>query len=319
MRDEERAADAYQFQWFVGQLIQSLLTAPIAQVTPGDELGVDFVVELRSGSLVLVEVKAYTPSTSSRLTSVIRNFELNTEDAPDGVRISGKVLAITGVLSDELAALVARHHVTLWDGHMLRTEAEKHGIAIPAGVDLARGVSLKKPEWMQLSRRLRSTLPGRHHWTAYQQLCGDILSFLFRDVLEAPLEENSNQSQVNRRDFIFPNYSTDGFWSFLRQHYRADFIVVEAKNYEAPIKKDQVLQLANYLTTHGTGLFGMLVTRAGANRSAVWTQREQWVLHNKLVVVLTDADLRQMLTTKANEGDPSVVIRQKIEDFRLGL
>jgi hypothetical protein len=37
-----------------------------------------------------------------------------------------------------------------------------------------------------------------------------------------------------------------------------------------------------------------------------------------MVVVLNDADLRQMFGFSAAGQDPSEVIRQKIEDFRLG-
>jgi hypothetical protein len=35
----------------------------------------------------------------------------------------------------------------------------------------------------------------------------------------------------------------------MRQHYLADFVIAEAKNYTNPVSKNEVLQLANYLTT----------------------------------------------------------------------
>lgn len=40
---------------------------------------------------------------------------------------------------------------------------------------------------------------------------------------------------------------------------------------------------------------------------------------DKLIVVLEDDDLVQMLTTKDRGGDPEELIQQKIEDFRLGI
>jgi hypothetical protein len=137
------------------------------------------------------------------------------------------------------------------------------------------------------------------------------------DVISS-IKQSRNESAVNRRDFILPNYaSADSFWGFLRTHYRGDFIVVEAKNYAKEVGKTEVLQLANYLTHHGTGLVGILLTRAGLAADARWTCREQWLLHQKLIIGLRDADYHQMLASLRAGNDPSELIRQRIEDFRL--
>ena len=100
-------------------------------------------------------------------------------------------------------------------------------------------------------------------------------------------------------------------------HYRADFIVAEAKNYVTPVSKQAVLQLANYLSRHGTGLFGILLTRHGLNAGAKWTRREHWVLHDKMIISLDDEDMQQMLLTKLAGNSPADLIQQRIEDFRL--
>jgi hypothetical protein len=103
----------------------------------------------------------------------------------------------------------------------------------------------------------------------------------------------------------------------MRNHYGADYIVAEAKNVTSPVDKLAVLQLANYLSRHGTGLFGMLITRRGLNENAKWTRREHWVLHNKMIIGLDDEDMQQMLLTKLVGNKPENLIQQKIEDFRL--
>jgi|SRR6185295_6807989 hypothetical protein len=77
------------------------------------------------------------------------------------------------------------------------------------------------------------------------------------------------------------------------------------------------LQLANYLTRHGTGLVGVLLTRAGIDSTAQWVSREQWVLHDKLIIWLSDDDIKQMLLSRQAGSDPSELIQQRIEDFRL--
>jgi hypothetical protein len=125
------------------------------------------------------------------------------------------------------------------------------------------------------------------------------------------------ESGTNRRDLILPNYATNGTWRFLRGHYAADYVVAEAKNAGGRLDKQPVLQLANYLSRHGTGLFEMLLTRRGMNRTARWTCREHWVLHDKMIIALDDDDMRQMLQTKAAGNEPADLIQQRIEDLRL--
>lgn len=48
-------------------------------------------------------------------------------------------------------------------------------------------------------------------------------------------------------------------------------------------------------------------------------RREQWILYNKLILVLNDDDLVQMLTDRAHGDAPELLIQQKIEDFRLDI
>jgi hypothetical protein len=76
--------------------------------------------------------------------------------------------------------------------------------------------------------------------------------------------------------------------------------------------------MANYLTAHGAGLFGLVLSRSGTeSHAAIVTRREQWILNRKMIVVLDDDDLIQMITSRQSGGQPETVLRQRIEDFRL--
>ena len=82
------------------------------------------------------------------------------------------------------------------------------------------------------------------------------------------LKVERHDAGVNRRDTIMPNYSTGGFWYYLRQVDSVDYVVIDAKNYESTIGKQQVLQLANYLSRQSTGLLGITLTRIGNDDTA---------------------------------------------------
>ena len=143
------------------------------------------------------------------------------------------------------------------------------------------------------------------------------MEFLLCPPLEKPIPELSNQARTNRRDFIFPNYAISGYWFSLHTYYFAHFVVVDAKNFKDKVGKAEVLQIANYLSDHGAGLFGLIVSRNGGKRDAEITQREQWAIHRKMIVILDDSDMKQMLAIRSSGADPADLIRQKIEDFRL--
>ncbi|QSA99942.1 hypothetical protein JWZ98_14775 [Methylomonas sp. EFPC1] len=179
--------------------------------------------------------------------------------------------------------------------------------------------SPKKTTEEEFIEKLKTCQPGKDYWSDYQKLVGQILEHLFCPPLEAPISESADQDKINRRDWILPNYSDQGFWNFLRIKYSADYIVVDAKNYKGAISKNQVLQIANYLKTHGAGMFAIIVTRAGANKSADLTIREQWMANKKMILVLNDEDIKAMLLAKSVGGEPEKVIGQTIERFRLSM
>lgn len=101
--------------------------------------------------------------------------------------------------------------------------------------------------------------------------------------------------------------------------YTADYIVVDAKNYQKNITKGEVLQIANYLKEHGPGLFGIIITRNGVSESAFYTLKEVWAIHKKMLIILLDNDIEQMLLEKLANREPENIVRQKIEDFRLSI
>ena len=161
---------------------------------------------------------------------------------------------------------------------------------------------------------------GKANWVEYQTLVGEVLQLLFCPPLSLPLSQNNDSTKNNRRDFILPNYVLDNsIWKFFREAYRADFIVVDAKNSAKPITKQDVLQMGNYLKADGVGTFGIIISRKGSGHSSNIAIREMWLYNHKMIVVLDDNDVEQMLLNRKNGNEPAELIRKKIEDFRLSV
>lgn len=312
----------YAFTEFVRQVAPWLVAGGHVRKTMetlhlGD-FAVDLVVESPAGA-TYVEVLTNTPSTKHRLEASVQRLD-DYVTLIGGHPLAAAAVAFPGVLSDERFALLEANNIGVWDGPTLVAAAQAASIPVPPDLGI-RGsrLSLQKPADYQLHRRLSRIKPGRDDWSRYQTFARDLLEYLFTPQLSNAYFENATENKVNRRDIILPNYADTGFWESLRRQYRADFVVVDAKNSGALIRKADVLQLANYLSPYGAGLFGMVLARKGADKGAAATIREQWIIHQKLILVLTDDDVRQMIAAKAADDDPSDLIRQRIEDFRLGL
>lgn len=229
------------------------------------------------------------------------------------------VLAVPSRLSEEDAARVLVAKIELWDldkiAELFRPQLSRVSEQLAVALRL---FDLPKTQEELLLQELKGCTPGKPQWSIYQRLVGRMLEHLFCPPLNVPLSESPDQSGVNRRDFILANYADQGFWNHIRLRYSADYIVVDAKNYVGKIKKREVLQMANYLRSHGAGLFGIIFSRNGGDNSAWVTAREQWAHYQKLVLILEDKHCEAMLAAFAS-GDATSVLSKQIQDFRLAM
>lgn len=309
------------------QLLKRVLPSLIGQgevlpeVKLGREMRPDFVVRRDNTPDAIIELKGLTPSTRRRLDEVgdqLGRYGLAYRQRYPNRPEPELVLAVGGTLSTENIKYLRERGVSrVISGPEIRAATlsnNDHSIPteIHSGLDPADRAAIE-----ELHARLQHLAPGKQNWSLYQTTCRDLLAYLLAPPLNYPISESSNESGVNRRDMIFPNYALEGFWSYMRETYAAHFIVADAKNYTGKVKKKDVLQLANYLSPHGTGKFGFIVTRDSADNGAEVTRREQWFMHGKMIVLLNDADLGQMVAMKLAARDSAEHIRQKVEDFRL--
>jgi len=221
----------------------------------------------------------------------------------------------------------AARHRSQSDGLEVWDSATLANLATPEVMERYFGEGAQLTESPQQNNRksnlflqaLGNTPPGKEFWSAYQRLGSDIFEYLFCPPLEPPRYNVPDSDSRNVRDMIFENSTTTGFWALIRAAYAAQYIVIDAKNYSDLIEKQPVLDIAHYLKSYGCGLFGILLTRKGSNEAADHAIREQWIGAQKLIVVLSDSDVEEMLLIKSTGGRPEELIRKKIADFRMSL
>lgn len=210
--------------------------------------------------------------------------------------------------------------ITLWGLNELYEFFNNHPI------DISSLKPHKKPSNPELSKKveafkktLNNITPGKENWSKYQSLIVDILEFLFCPPLEAPEVELSDRDKRNRRDIIFENGANDGFWRVVRDVYQGHYIVVDAKNYTAPLNKKPIIEIAHYLKPYGCGMFALIISRNGLSAAGKHATKEQWIGNKKLIVSLSDNEILTMLELKNESSPVEDVIKKNISDFRMSL
>jgi hypothetical protein len=172
----------------------------------------------------------------------------------------------------------------------------------------------------KLIDRLSSCEMGREHWQEFQQICEDILTHLFVPPLGEPIWESRTDSGLERRDLIFQiPYNAGGFWQMISYKYSASALIVSCKNYSDPIRKDEVLDLSQYLAKTRLGNFGIILSRYPASESAIKEAKLRWRDDEKMIICLDDEELENMIQLKDNNNDPEKLVEKKIFDFLASL
>ncbi len=267
--------------------------------------------------IVFAEVKIARLFTESRVLQCIQRLHSYLKKEP-----TAKLAFVTpGDLPRNYVKLIQENHIELWDRAYI---AKEFSVQIqstqPASFKNFFQLEPEEDKFDLLIRRLRGCPAGTSDWGKYQSLVGEVLETICCPPLKPPMPQKNDGAKKNRRDYILANYSREkDTWEFLRDRYDADYIVVDAKNSGKCITKQDVLQIANYLKRNGTGLFGIIIARKGTNSTSDYAIREMWLYEHKMIVVLNDDDLEQMILARKNGADPAELILKKIEYFRLSI
>ena len=158
---------------------------------------------------------------------------------------------------------------------------------------------------------------GAQYWSIYEEVCRAFLAYLFVPDLGEPVSQSSTLDKSQRRDLIMKNQAQDGFWAWMRERYKADYLVAEMKNNKGPVGNNSVWQLAGYMKEKGVGFFGMLIARNGISRgTANPAIIDQWVHSNKMIVPISDEDLVDMVRLRDNGGNPTDFLGNLIDRVR---
>lgn len=172
------------------------------------------------------------------------------------------------------------------------------------------------PTAAELLTSLEGCPKGTAGWRQFEDVGIEILKFLFTPPLTEPIIQPRSYSGIDRRDALLPNRIMDvsSIWGQLRQELSARMVLVEFKNYEGSVAKEEVDQTRNYLTTT-IGKFGMIISRNVPSPQALLRRNQVYTQEQKVLVFLTDEDLKELIRIKDRGDDPAVFIMELVELF----
>lgn len=175
------------------------------------------------------------------------------------------------------------------------------------------------PDIPEIIRRLYDCPPGMDGWRDFEEICVEILTYLFVPPLAPPRIQSRTYSEIDRRDAIFPNREDIGpnIWARIFRELNARMILFEFKNYNhEEIGKEEVNQTRNYLT-RAMGQLAIICTNKPPNDQAHIKRNTIYSEEGKVILFLSKEKLVEMLYIKERGEDPADLIMDEIESFYL--
>lgn len=311
-------------------LIYDLLNAEglkVRRTPPTRDGGYDFVAKttniLGSEEKIIIESKFYNNKKIS--IDILRNlYGIST------IEKVNKVLLITNSELTNASRTFLENstpNISVWEGHELIRKlfsypelVEKYfPIKPPSKEEPIKLIDEELEVIQSLIKRLDECPEGKEGWKNYEDICLDILNYLFVPPLGEPKIQSRRESGIDIRDAIYPNRNNNENWKFIRDDYDAKYIVFEFKNYSddgAEIDKHVLLQIDDYLKKT-IGRFGIICSKKLPNKSGLEKRKDVFIENNKLILFVSNEHMKEMLLRKHKKLDPSDVLIDLIDDFNL--
>lgn len=289
------------------------------------DVGIDFLAQPPNSNeswIVLCKKMKSTTECARRLRELVGHAS----NARSVMNASHAMLIVSSrIPSEHIRSIEELDHVTIWDFDRIATIIrrpsalrEQFGSFVEEQQRLeqdAKSPLTNDSRGADLLRRLSEVRAGIESWRQYEDVSIEILNHVFIPPFRVPLIQSISEDELDRRDAIYPLSMGNSTWDGIAAQFRTRFVVAEFKNHlEAPDQKD-VEAAAQYLLPKGMRTLCLLCTRKPPSKSALKARRRAWMEADKLVLLLSDEDMRDLLIAKAGGEDPTVIIENKINEF----
>lgn len=167
--------------------------------------------------------------------------------------------------------------------------------------------------------KLKILPSGKDNWKKYEELMVTILKYLFEGDLNGWESQYESENKLNRYDCVCSIKKNTDFWSFVVEQLKSNYILLEFKNYTSEIGQGEVLTTEKYLYDNAFRKIALIFSRKGANASALEMCNGAMRENGRLILVLSDDDIIEMLFREDRGDDPSDYLFDKVDKFLMKL
>ncbi|MRC18367.1 hypothetical protein GH866_22495 [Bacillus thuringiensis] len=156
-----------------------------------------------------------------------------------------------------------------------------------------------------LMKELKKIKPGRKSFVQYEDICKEILVYVFDENLDGWHKQLRTEDGLNRYDLVCRVKRGNEFWEFLIDDFNSRYIVFEFKNYKKKVKQTQVYTTEKYLFQKALRNVCFMISCKGLDDNAVLATKGILRETGKLIISISNLDLEELLVLKGNGGEPS--------------
>lgn len=145
---------------------------------------------------------------------------------------------------------------------------------------------------------------GSAAFKKYEELCVSILKYILGEYLTLWEQQKTTEENLYRFDMCckIKNGVTQDFFDTICKYFSTKYIVFEFKNYEKPITQREIYTTEKYLYEKALRKVAIIISSKGADKHAKMAARGSLRESGKLIICLSDEDLKAMLQIK-KEGE----------------
>lgn len=220
----------------------------------------------------------------------------------------------------------SQFHVSVWDIDILLSKAAPFAKLRKQFEDLTSSSPHRPAEpdndlGRDLIRELNDHIREKstHTPSQYEDLCQRVFTYVFDPTLYGFKKQAHTSDGANRYDFICRIRSGQQFWDNLRTDFRTRALLFECKNYDEKITADQVYSTERYLFAGALRTVCFLISRLGPDESCIRAAQGAMRESGKLILLLSNHDLIELIKLKPDDGGPEDFLDEKIWNFVISL
>lgn len=169
--------------------------------------------------------------------------------------------------------------------------------------------------------RLETIIAGKKNAQQYEKFCVDILKYLFNDTLTLWEEQQKSNDDLFRFDLIckIKNNINNEFFNTIENYFSSKYIIFEFKNYIEEITQKEVYTTEKYLYKTALRTVAILLTRNGVDKNGIKAIKGTLRENGKLIIVLDDSDIKQMIYAKEHGEDYIEILINKLDKMLASL